>query len=168
MEKWPTFADKCTNALNKCTFPKAIFCFLIQISSLAPKPHLKLYQQWLKYMMTSSNGNILRITGSEFTGHRWIPRTKASDAELCFLCVWINGWVNNREAGDLKRHRAHYDISVMNWLVPIRQQTIIWGRGSYMRHNPGLKKLTLMPLRLMSVWDLSFISDTGTAYCFHP
>ena len=40
-------------------------------------------------MMTSSNGNIFRVTGplwGEFTGHRWIPLTKASDAELwCFL-----------------------------------------------------------------------------------
>ena len=24
------------------------------------------------------------------------------------ICAWINGWVNNREAGDLRRHRAHY------------------------------------------------------------
>ena len=39
-------------------------------------------------MMTSSNGKIFHVTGhlrGEFTGHRWIPRTKASDAELwCF------------------------------------------------------------------------------------
>ena len=26
---------------------------------------------------------------------------------------WINGWVNNREAGDLRRLRAHYDVVVM-------------------------------------------------------
>ena len=25
-------------------------------------------------------------------------------------CVWINGWVNNRETGDLRRYRAHYDV----------------------------------------------------------
>ena len=31
-----------------------------------------------------------------------------------FISVWINGWVNNREAGDLRRHRAHYDVIVMN------------------------------------------------------
>ena len=41
------------------------------------------------FMMASSNGNILRVTGHlcrEFTGHRWIPRATASDAELwCFL-----------------------------------------------------------------------------------
>ena len=44
-------------------------------------------------MMTSSNGNIFRVTGplfGEFIGHRWISLTKASDAELwCFLLdVW--------------------------------------------------------------------------------
>ena len=36
-------------------------------------------------MMTSSNGKIFRVTGhlcGDFTGHRWIPHTKASDAEL--------------------------------------------------------------------------------------
>ena len=30
------------------------------------------------------------------------------------ICVWINVWVNNREAGDLRRYRAHYDVIVMN------------------------------------------------------
>ena len=30
------------------------------------------------------------------------------------ICVWINGWVNNREAGDLRRYRAHYDVTVMS------------------------------------------------------
>ena len=30
------------------------------------------------------------------------------------ICVWINDWVNNREAGDLRRHRGHYDVSVMD------------------------------------------------------
>ena len=30
------------------------------------------------------------------------------------ICVWVNGWVNNREVGDLIRHRAHYDVIVMH------------------------------------------------------
>ena len=62
-------------------------------------------------MMTSSNGNIFRVTGpfcGEFTGHRWIPRTMFS-----LISAWINGWVNNREASDLRRHRAHYNVTVM-------------------------------------------------------
>ena len=36
-------------------------------------------------MMTSSNGNILSVTGplwGESIGHWWIPLTKANDAEL--------------------------------------------------------------------------------------
>ena len=27
------------------------------------------------------------------------------------ICAWINGWVNNREAGDLRRYHAHYDVT---------------------------------------------------------
>ena len=74
--------------------------------------------------MTASNGNISRVTGhlcGEFTGHRWILHTKAIDAELwCFLrsAPWINGWVNNREAGDLRYHRARYDVIVMQKVKP--------------------------------------------------
>ena len=30
------------------------------------------------------------------------------------ISTWINGWVNNGEAGDLRRHRARYDIIVMH------------------------------------------------------
>ena len=29
------------------------------------------------------------------------------------ICARINGWVNNHEAGDLRRNRAHYDVTVM-------------------------------------------------------
>ena len=30
------------------------------------------------------------------------------------ICAWINNWVNNREAGDLRRHCGHYDVNVIN------------------------------------------------------
>ena len=33
------------------------------------------------------------------------------------ICVWINGWVNNREAGDLRRYRTHYDVIVMTLIA---------------------------------------------------
>ena len=61
-------------------------------------------QQQIQYhVMTSSNGNIFRVTGplcGEFTGHRW-----------------MNGYVNNREAGNLRRHRAHCYVTVMKQLL---------------------------------------------------
>ena len=34
------------------------------------------------------------------------------------ICVWINNWVNNREAGDLRCCRAHYDVIVMDITLP--------------------------------------------------
>ena len=30
------------------------------------------------------------------------------------IYAWMNDWVNDREAGDLRRHRAHYDVTVMS------------------------------------------------------
>ena len=68
--------------------------------------------------MTSSNGNIFRVTGylcGEFTGDRWIPRTNdqwRGAVMFSVICAWINGWVNNREADDVRRHRTHYDVIV--------------------------------------------------------
>ena len=40
---------------------------------------------------------------------RWRTALKFS-----LICAWINGWANNREAGNLRRHRAHYDVTVGN------------------------------------------------------
>ena len=31
------------------------------------------------------------------------------------ICAWINGWANNREAGDLRRHSAHYVVTEMKY-----------------------------------------------------
>ena len=36
---------------------------------------------------------------------------------LSLICAWTNGWVNNRDAGDLRRHRAHYDVNVMSYVT---------------------------------------------------
>ena len=98
------------------------FCgFMWDIDPRSSGWHRRRHTQyvWGKYnMMTSSNGNIFRVTSPcwELAGHRWIPLTKASDVgHWCFLsfCAWTNGSVNNRDAGDLIRHRAHYDVTVI-------------------------------------------------------
>ena len=59
----------------------------------------------------SSNWNIFRITDpfyGEFTGHRW---RRALMFSLIF--AWINGSVHSRETGNFRRHRDHYDVTVM-------------------------------------------------------
>ena len=70
--------------------------------------------------MTSSNGIISTllalcagnspVTG-EFPTQR--PLTRSFDV---FYDLRLNGWINNCEAGDLRRHRTHYDVTVMNSL----------------------------------------------------
>ena len=45
------------------------------------------------YIMTASDGNIFRVTGSlwgESTGYRWIPLTKASDAKIWYFYLRLN------------------------------------------------------------------------------
>ena len=39
-------------------------------------------------------------------------------------CAWINGWANNREPGDLRRHRVHHDVTVMWYYGSPRRQAI--------------------------------------------
>ena len=54
------------------------------------------------YIMMTSSMETFSALLAHLCGELWIPRTKASDAELL-----------NREAGDLRRYRAHYDVTVM-------------------------------------------------------
>ena len=67
----------------------------------------------------------------------------------------INGWVNNREAGDLRRYRTHYDVIVMNvtfaacsnWQQRKHREfcitELLWGESSaYQRVSPN-KKLVI-------------------------
>ena len=58
-------------------------------------------------MMTISNGDIWLSVNSPHKG-QWRETLMFS-----LICPWLNGWVNNGEAGDLRRHRAHYDVTVM-------------------------------------------------------
>ena len=45
---------------------------------------------------------------------------------ISLICNQINGWVNNGEAGDLRRHCAHYDVIVMSPLW----QFVVYSCGS--------------------------------------
>ena len=59
-------------------------------------------------MMTSSNGNIFRITGP-----LWGASTGRGALIFSLICAWRNHWANNRDAGVSRRHRVRYDIIVM-------------------------------------------------------
>ena len=84
-------------------------------------------------MMTSSNGNIFRVTGhlcGEFTGPCEFPaqRPVTRSFDVFFDLRLKNDWVNNREVGDLRRYRAHYDVIVM---IGRRIVSLPWQRVFY-------------------------------------
>ena len=71
----------------------------------------------MRIMMTSSNGNIFQVTSplcGEFTSDRWIPLQRRV---MRSFNVFFDLRLNKREAGNLRRHRAHYDATVMMPLV---------------------------------------------------
>ena len=96
------------------------------------------------FMMTSSNGNIFRVTGHLWGGGTWwrhqmetfsallaicagnspVPVNSPHKGQwrrvlmFSLICTWINVWKNNRETGDFRRHSTHYDVIVMNSPVP--------------------------------------------------
>ena len=43
---------------------------------------------------------------------------------LSLICAWINGLVNNREAGDMRRHGAHYDVILMSLMLSHGLQSV--------------------------------------------
>ena len=84
-------------------------------------------------MMTSSIGNIFPHYWPFVRGiHRSSlnsPHKGQWRGALMFslICAWSNGWVNTREAGDLRRYRAHYDVVVMIYHVPRPEKIIsVW------------------------------------------
>ena len=69
---------------------------------------------WRHQMETFSALLVLCARNSPVTGEFPPQRPVTRSFDVFFICAWINGWVNNREAGDLRRHRAHYDVNVMS------------------------------------------------------
>ena len=84
-----------------------------------------------RIIMTSSNGNKFPRYWPFVRGtHRSpvnSPHKGLWRGALMFSLIGdrINGWVNNREAGDLKRHRVHYDVIVMMPMDSTLQTTMM-------------------------------------------
>ena len=93
--------------------------------------------------------------------HRWpVNSTHKSQwrGALMFslICAWINGWVNNREAGVLRRHRAHHDVTVLRLLEKLFRVDL----RPIMCYSPGLfADNTTIPFSpgCSSLWSANFL-----------
>ena len=78
---------------------------------------------------------------------------------LSLIYAWTSCWTNNRDAGDLRRHRAHYDVTVMsdsspNFALPGRHLDVLCYSIIY-------SYFLLVGLFLQ---DCGFITIQGTIY----
>ena len=130
------------------------------------------------HTMTSSNGNISRVIGllcGEFTGE--LPHKGLWRRALMFslICAWTGGWVDNRHVSDWRRHRAHYEVTVMGvaWWTSRNDRTEhIRGYATHImkRENKrqynfyeftclvsiwGTPEMALSVSHLRQIWDLS-------------
>ena len=75
------------------------------------------------------------------------------------ICLWLNGWVNNREAGDFRRCRAHYDVNVMApWYNSKFVQHLEW---SGLKHDQPITTKDHYKMSLNYEFDWSIVNWTG-------
>ena len=116
------------------------------------------------FMMTSSNGNFPRYWPFVRGIHRStvnFPHKGQWCGALMFslICVWTNGWVNNRDAGDLRHHRVHYDATVM--YHPHHLHVSLW----YLKSVPPPVLAKGLQVSLLYVSGDSTLTMLGAAAC---
>ena len=78
-----------------------------------------LVKSWWRHQMETFSASLDIYAGnSPVTGEFPAQRPVTRSFDVFFDLRLNNGWVNNHEAGDLRRHRAHYDVTVMVPDVP--------------------------------------------------
>ena len=88
-------------------------------------------------MMTSSNGSIFGVTGLCVENSPVnFPHKGQWRGALVFSLIWActNGWVKTRNAGDLRRHSAHYGVTVVETLF-VDARSVHWSRFPLWRTN---------------------------------
>ena len=118
------------------------------------KPHPQLSRC---IMMTSTNGNIFRVTSllsGEFIGHRWIPLTYRPVTRS--FDVFFDLRLNKRSSKQSRHHHAHYDVTYLisasvadrmpnhlwrHWQIAIMISNFKWKKN--WAATPGLKRYDL-------------------------
>ena len=77
------------------------------------------------------------------------------------ICAWINGWINNREASDLRRHRAPYNVTAILFAI---------GHSTCMKHHDPTPIPHIPSCKMSMVWiltlDVLIVYET-CVFAFH-
>ena len=100
---WYQYHDKTQQSLNFSKYWPSVF-----------------YDPWWRHQMEIFSASLALCAGySSVTGELPSQRSMTRSFDFYLICAWTNGWVNNREAGDLICHRAHYDVTIMLYVQDI-------------------------------------------------
>ena len=103
------------------------------------------YNAWWRHQMETFSTQLALCAGNSLVPVN-SPHKGQWRGALMFslICIWINGWVNNPEAGDLRRHRGHYDVNVMGEsndaaITPFHSTHLQYAivNTSHCMHQPG-------------------------------
>ena len=103
------------------------------------KPWLMKMMTWWRHQMETFSALLALLWGNHRSSVNSPHKGQWRIDLMCSLtCAWINGWVNNREAGELRLHCAHYDIIVMTAII-----SILWNGDvlNFSRGNPMIFQL---------------------------
>ena len=118
LERWGHHATRWWNVI----ITRPIFINISTTDSILHSPHgramcaygVSIVNTWWRHQMETFSALLALCAGNSPVPVN-SPHKGQWRGALMFslICAWINGWVNNREAGDLGRHRGHYDVNVM-------------------------------------------------------
>ena len=81
------------------------------------------------------------------------------------VCAWINGWANNLKAGDLRRHRAHYDVIAMCVCVFSLYRTILL-LGSRKRWPKSVDLCSIVKKDVLLHWENPCCWTRWVSHCY--
>ena len=101
--------------------------------------HLYFLFSWWRHQMETCSASLAFVRGI----HRWLrgihrspvnfPHTDQWRGASMFslICACMNGWVNNQDAGDLRCHHSHYDVTVMWCRIVIQWSGQAWDLSAF-------------------------------------
>ena len=111
--EWKLFSK---NDFNNFTTPSNLhYSIFTTVTSTFSFWHIEWNHTWWRHQMKTFSA-LLAICAVNSPVPGEFPAEKGKwqgVLMLSLICTRINGWVNSGEAGDLRSHRAHYEVIVM-------------------------------------------------------
>ena len=99
---------------SEAVIPKDFVAQMYERGWLMQRKHwagllVMMYVAWWRHQMETFFPLLALCEGNSQVTGQWRGALMFS-----LICAWTNGWAKHRDAGDMRRHRAYYDVTVMD------------------------------------------------------